>query len=125
MSKYARLSNCYCVLVYPGLLLLALASFPAEVVLAADESTANDADTTAEPDSGDIPAGHSQHGQAFNEGPRQQAYLMSGTGAVHLAVTTSNPTAQKFIDQGVGQLHGFWYFEAERSFRQAAMLDPD
>ncbi|HEX3869205.1 MAG TPA: alkyl hydroperoxide reductase, partial [Pirellulales bacterium] len=32
---------------------------------------------------------------------------------------------QAFIDQGVGQLHGFWYFEAERSFRQAAALDPD
>jgi hypothetical protein len=25
----------------------------------------------------------------------------------------------------VAQLHGFWYFESERSFRQAAMLDPD
>ena len=22
-------------------------------------------------------------------------------------------------------MHGFWYFEAERSFRQAAVLDPD
>ena len=33
--------------------------------------------------------------------------------------------AQKFINQGVGQLHGFWYFEAERSFRQAAAMDPD
>ena len=32
--------------------------------------------------------------------------------------------AQKFFTQGVGQLHGFWYFEAERSFRQVAALDP-
>ncbi len=30
-----------------------------------------------------------------------------------------------FFDQGVCQLHGFWYFEAERSFRQVAAVDPD
>ncbi|MDP6718067.1 MAG: hypothetical protein QGF59_05425, partial [Pirellulaceae bacterium] len=36
----------------------------------------------------DAPAGHSQHGEAFNEGPRQKAYLMGGTGAVRFDVTT-------------------------------------
>jgi peroxiredoxin len=40
-------------------------------------------------------------------------------------VTVKDPLAQQFFDQGVGQLHGFWYFEAERSFRQVAALDPD
>ena len=69
--------------------------------------------------------GHSLAGEAFNEGPRQAAVLMEGTGKVHLAVTTKNELAQKFCDQGLGQLHGFWYFEAERSFRQAAALDGD
>ncbi|HJT75665.1 MAG TPA: redoxin domain-containing protein [Gemmataceae bacterium] len=69
-------------------------------------------------------AGHSQHGEIFNEGPRQKAYLMGGTGKVHLPVTTKTAEVQAFFDQGVGQLHGFWYFEAERSFRQAAALDP-
>lgn len=69
-------------------------------------------------------AGHSQHGEVFNEGPRQKAYLMPGTGKVHFPATTKNAEAQAFINQGVGQLHGFWYFEAERSFRQAAALDP-
>ena len=72
----------------------------------------------------DQPAGHSVHGDAFNEGPRQQAHLMPGMGAVHFPITTKNPLAQKFFDQGCGQLHGFFYFEAERSFRQAAALDP-
>jgi peroxiredoxin len=71
------------------------------------------------------PAGHSYHGEVFDEGPRQRAYLMGGTGKVHLAVTTRAPQAQAFFDQGLGQLHGFWYFEAERSFRQAAALDAD
>src|SRR3954464_3660928 len=69
--------------------------------------------------------GHSSHGEAFNEGPRQKAELMTGTGEVHFPVTTKSELAQKFFDQGVGQLHGFWYFEAERSFRQVAALDPD
>jgi peroxiredoxin len=69
--------------------------------------------------------GHSLHGEAFDEGPRQKAYLMPGTGGVHFPVTTSVPLAQQFFDQGVGQLHGFWYFEAERSFRQVAALDGD
>ncbi len=49
---------------------------------------------------------------------------MTGTGGVHFPITTKNDLAQKFFDQGVGQLHGFWYFEAERSFRQASALDP-
>ncbi len=70
-------------------------------------------------------AGHSVHGGAFNEGPRQAAVLLPGTGKVHMEVTTKSAEAQKFFDQGLGQLHGFWYYEAERSFRQAAKLDPE
>ncbi len=69
--------------------------------------------------------GHSVHGEVFNKGPRQAAVLIPGTGDVHLSVTTKSKEAQKFIDQGIGQLHGYWDFEAERSFRQAALLDPD
>jgi peroxiredoxin len=68
--------------------------------------------------------GHSTNGEAFNEGPRQAAALMPGMGAVEFPVTTTSELAQKFFTQGIGQLHGFWYFEAERSFRQAAALDP-
>lgn len=70
-------------------------------------------------------AGHSTRGEAFNEGPRQKAYRMANTGAVRFPVTTQVPAAQAFFDQGVGQLHGFWYFEAERTFRQVAAMDPD
>lgn len=73
----------------------------------------------------DVLAGHSYHGEVFNEGPRRKAYLMGGTGNVHFDVTVKNAEAQKFLDQGLGQLHGFWYLEAERSFRHAATLDPD
>jgi len=79
--------------------------------------------TPADPD--EIRAGHSYHGEAFDDGPRQAAYLMPGMGNVAFQVTTKSPEAQKFFNQGVAQLHGFWYFEAERSFRQAAAIDPD
>lgn len=69
--------------------------------------------------------GHSYHGEAFDDGPRQSAYLMPGMGNATFPVTTKSAEAQKFFNQGLAQLHGFWYFEAERSFRQAAALDPD
>lgn len=67
--------------------------------------------------------GHSVHGEAFDEGPRQAAYLMPGMPDIDFPVTTTSPEAQRFFNQGVGQLYGFWYFEAERSFRQVAKLD--
>ena len=73
----------------------------------------------------EIIKGHSFHGEAFNEGPRQKAYLMDGMGDVTFPISSDNVLAQKFFNQGICQLHGFWYFEAERSFRQVAMLDPE
>jgi peroxiredoxin len=68
--------------------------------------------------------GHSVHGESFNDGPRYHAYLMPGQGKIHFPVTTHMPESQTFVDQGVAQLHSFYYFESERSFRQAAKIDP-
>jgi peroxiredoxin len=70
------------------------------------------------------PPGHSLHGAVFDEGPRQFARLIPGQGHVTFHVTTQSRDAKAFIDQGVAQLHSFYYLEAERSFRQAARLDP-
>jgi len=67
--------------------------------------------------------GHSHAGEAFNEGPRQFAVKIPQTGDVHFSITTSWPDGQAFFDQGIGQLHGFWYFEAERTFRHIAAHD--
>ncbi|MFO0942360.1 MAG: redoxin domain-containing protein [Pirellulales bacterium] len=69
-------------------------------------------------------AGHSFHGEAFNEGPRSAAYLMPGMANINFPITSDVQQVQEFFNQGLSQLHGFWYYEAERSFRQAAMLDP-
>jgi peroxiredoxin len=77
-----------------------------------------------QPDTGPSP-GHSHYGPAFNDGPRQRAYHMSGTGHVRFDVTSKSEEAKKFVRQGIGQVHGFWYLEAERSFRQALALDSD
>lgn len=59
--------------------------------------------------------------------PSLPARILSGQGTeyVHFPITTSNPKAQEFFNQGVAQMHSFWATEAERSFRQAAELDPD
>ena len=51
-------------------------------------------------------------------------YAYHGNTKAIFEITTSDPQAQKFFNQGIGQLHGFWNFEAERSFRQVAALDP-
>ena len=90
-----------------------------------DASTSESAAGSAEEDEAAIPlAGHSEHGEAYNEGPRQNAYLMGNTGIVDFPLTTNSDLAKKFFDQGLGQLYGFWYYEAERSFRRVASLDP-
>ena len=80
---------------------------------------------TYEYDPSGPPPGHSNHGEAFNEGPRQAAYLMGTTSNVSFPITTDSAEAQAFFDQGVGQLHGFWYLEAERSFRQVLKQHPE
>ncbi len=96
-------------------------SFDDEKSTEVEKATDPDLETSLK----EVLEGHSIHGSAFNEGPRQKAYLMGGTGNVNFEVTTESKEAQAFINQGVGQLHGFWYLEAERSFRQAAALDED
>ncbi|MEQ9409361.1 MAG: redoxin domain-containing protein [Fuerstiella sp.] len=98
--------------------------FSSAPVCFGDESAASDADSKPS-EAAETPEGHSLHGEVFNEGPRQAAYLMDGVGTVRFEVTTVSDAARAFVRQGVAQLHGFWYFESERSFRQAAMLDPD
>ncbi|MBL8817336.1 MAG: redoxin domain-containing protein [Planctomyces sp.] len=95
--------------------------------LAQDPAAETKPDTTTaeKPAEKPLPEGHSYHGEVFNEGPRQAAYLIEGVGVVRFPVTTASEDARKFFEQGVAQLHGFWFFESERSFRQAATIDPE
>ena len=43
----------------------------------------------------------------------------------HHSITTDSPEAQTFFDQGLVLAYGFNHLEAERSFREAARLDPE
>jgi tetratricopeptide (TPR) repeat protein len=61
---------------------------------------------------------HSGHGQA------KPATLMPGLGNAHHPVSTSNPEAQQFFDQGLRLIYDFNHDEAARSFQRATELDP-
>jgi hypothetical protein len=69
--------------------------------------------------------GHSQHGDAFDTGPREKPWPMTGIGVAHFPITTRNPEVQRWFDQGNALLHSFWDYEAERSFRWCLKLEPD
>jgi len=69
--------------------------------------------------------GHSQHGEAFDTGPREKPWPIAGIGVAHFPITTKNPEVQRWFDQGNALLHSFWDYEAERSFRWCLKLEPD
>lgn len=52
------------------------------------------------------------------------ARLMSGLGSLHHPVSTTNPEAQRFFNQGLALVYAFNHDEAIRSFKRAAELDP-
>jgi tetratricopeptide (TPR) repeat protein len=51
--------------------------------------------------------------------------LYPGLGHYHHLITTKNPDAQTYFDQGLTLLYGFNHDEAARYFRRAAALDPE
>jgi tetratricopeptide (TPR) repeat protein len=63
-----------------------------------------------------------EHGAVSPEtGP---APLLIGLGHLHHPVSTSNPLAQRYFDQGLTLVYAFNHEEAARSFRYVATLDP-
>jgi tetratricopeptide (TPR) repeat protein len=68
-------------------------------------------------------AQHTRHSRA--KAPVEPpATLVPGIGGIHHPVSTTNPTAQKFFDQGLAFVFAFNHDEAIRSFKRAAELDP-
>src|SRR5690606_30269888 len=53
------------------------------------------------------------------------APLFDRLGDHHHAITTDQPMAQRYFNQGMVLLYGFNHEEAIRSFRAAATLDPE
>src|SRR5579871_7036235 len=50
--------------------------------------------------------------------------MMTGLSSLHHPVSTMNPEAQQFFDQGLRLIYAFNHDEAARSFQRAADLDP-
>src|SRR5215470_13548900 len=66
-----------------------------------------------------------QHSSQHSSQPQPKPVtLVQGLGDLHHPVTTSNPEAQKFFDQGLRLMFAFNHDEATGSFRRAAELDP-
>jgi tetratricopeptide (TPR) repeat protein len=64
------------------------------------------------------------HG-ALAGGGQPMAPLFDNLGSYHRQVSTGQPAAQRFFDQGMTLFYGFEWNESVRSFREAARLDPD
>lgn len=60
-----------------------------------------------------------------NSRPTLPAVLMAGQGNTNFPISTKSKEAQAFFNQGVDQVHSFWFKESERSFMQVLELDPD
>jgi len=50
--------------------------------------------------------------------------LIPGLGQHHHTISTKNPEAQRFFDQGLTLVYAFNHVEAARSFQRASELDP-
>jgi len=61
---------------------------------------------------------HASHAQLHS------VALVTGLGDLHHPVSTKNPQAQQFFDQGLRFIYAFNHDEAARSFQHAAELDP-
>lgn len=58
------------------------------------------------------------------ERPHKPPLLVAGLGGLHYPVSTADPEAQHFFDQGLAFVYAFNHDEAVRSFKRAAELDP-
>ncbi|HKX83504.1 MAG TPA: tetratricopeptide repeat protein [Pyrinomonadaceae bacterium] len=69
---------------------------------------------------------YAQHGHSSHNPPEKKlVWLDNGLGNVEHPVSTKNPEAQKYFNQGLAYLFAFNHDEGVNSFRHAAELDPD
>lgn len=61
----------------------------------------------------------------FPYNPPKPMTLMKGLGDLNHPVSTKNPEAQRFFDQGLTLIYAFNHDAAYWSFQRAAELDPD
>jgi len=66
-----------------------------------------------------------QAAAAVQAAPMASVPLYDRLGKVHFPITTSDPRAQRYFDQGLSFAYGFNHAGAIASFREAQRLDPD
>ena len=94
-----------------ALLLVVISSVSADLTAAGKRTQAR-----REPDLCAVPPGAQ---------PLLPAKLLPGMGdSTRFAVTTTSDEARAFFQQGISQIHSFWFVESERSCLQALALDP-
>ncbi|CAN5894996.1 hypothetical protein BH20GEM1_BH20GEM1_11070 [soil metagenome] len=62
---------------------------------------------------------------SFSSTPADTVLLFDDLGDHHYEVSTTNPLAQQYFDQGLRLMWGFNHAEAIRAFDQAARIDPE
>jgi tetratricopeptide (TPR) repeat protein len=50
---------------------------------------------------------------------------MEGIGNSSMTISTTNPAAQKWFNQGLNLTHDFWDYEASKAFEQSVRVDPN
>ena len=63
--------------------------------------------------------------RSLQRGASPGSRLDRWVGEIRFPTSAKSEETQAFVEQGIAQLHGFWFLEAERSFRQAAKLEPE
>lgn len=64
-------------------------------------------------------------GTAVQDDRRSEAPLLEGLGTLSYPISTSQPLAQRYFDQGLRLAFAFNHAEARRAFRQAQRIDPN
>src|SRR4051812_38874483 len=70
-------------------------------------------------------AQHQHAAAAATKSAPAAAALLPGMGNAHHSVSTANPMAQKYFDEGLSLIYAFNHVEAEKAFERAAQLDPN
>lgn len=94
---------------------------------AADKAPAADREPAAGSDSttAQWPTGENRIDSGYATTPEGMAPLLEGIGPVEFPLSSANELARAYFNQALTFSYGFNHAEAERSFREAARLDPE
>lgn len=101
------------------------AAASAALLLVANSAPAQTPSSTPKPDIAGMAMPPMQMPALYGQADKPGAPMFKGLGDHHHPISTGNPQTQAYFDQGIELLFGFNHAEAIRSFREAALLDPN